>query len=295
MSVTPKRPRGPALNSLRAFEAAARHSSFALAAEELNVTAAAISQQVKSLEEWAGCSLFNRKAQAISLTPHGRNNLEKLTVAFDELAEIGRSLKSHSPKKELHIATLPSIAQLWLPKRLKSFRAKFPDINLPVTAMETPPNLSRELYDASIFFYNLEDVNEVRQTIISKDYIVPVGSHAINERFKLSCDFNMFSRLHDQTWSLDWSLWSKEANIHLEDTKLGPRFSLYSLAVEEAKSGAGILIGHVCLIEEPLNNGDLLQLHDKIIFSGKALTLETPSGEPSDEHLRGLLEIITKI
>ena len=295
MSVAPKRPRGPALNSLRAFEAAARHSSFALAAEELNVTAAAISQQVKLLEEWTGCSLFNRKAQAISLTTHGRKNLERLTFAFDELAEIGRSLKSHSPKKEFHIATLPSIAQLWLPRRLKSFRAKFPDINLSVTAMETPPNLSRELYDASIFFHDLENVNEGRQTVLSKDYIVPVGNHAVNERFGISRDFNMFPLLHDQTWYLDWSLWSKKANIQLEDTNLGPRFSLYSLAVEEAKAGAGILIGHVCLIEDSLNNGDLLQLHDELMFSGKAPILETPSGKTGDKNLQGLLEIITRI
>ena len=294
MSVVPKRPRGPTLNSLRAFEAAARHSSFALAAEELNVTAAAISQQVKSLEEWAGCSLFNRKAQAISLTTHGRNNLERLTFAFDELAEIGRSLKSHSPKMEFHIATLPSIAQLWLPKKLKSFRAKFPDINLSVTAMETPPNLSRELYDASIFFYDLEHVNKARQTVLLKDYIVPVGSLAVKERFKLSCDFNMFPLLHDQSWSLDWSCWSKKANAHLEDTNLGPKFSLYSLAVEEARAGAGILIGHLCLIQDYLNNGDLFQLHDEVMLSGKALVLETPSGKPGDKHLKGLLEIITK-
>ena len=83
MSVTPKRPKGPPLNAMRAFEAAARCNSFVLAAEELNVTAGAISQHIKALEDWAGVPLFERQAKGVSLSTAGRSLLPQFKRAFD--------------------------------------------------------------------------------------------------------------------------------------------------------------------------------------------------------------------
>ena len=90
----------PALNALRAFEAAARHGSFSAAAEELNVTPGAIAQHVKSLEAWTGEKLFKRNAQGIELSLLGASVLSDFTAAFDRLGDAMRNLRaSAAPKR----------------------------------------------------------------------------------------------------------------------------------------------------------------------------------------------------
>ena len=129
MSVAPRRPKGPPLNAMRAFEAAARHISFVAAADELNVTPGAISQHIKTLEAWAETPLFKRNAQGVALTRAGQSLVTAFTDAFDSMAHATRALRNLNPNPGFHIATLPSIAQLWLPKRLARARAQFPQIS----------------------------------------------------------------------------------------------------------------------------------------------------------------------
>lgn len=194
MSVVPKHPKGPPLNAMRAFEAAARHASFVDAAEELNVTPGAISQHVKTIEGWAGTPLFRRNAQGVELTRVGATLLPAFSVAFDRLADAARALHNLRPESDFRIAALPSVAQLWLPKRLAQVRAQFPDINFSVTAMEKPPRLSRELFDLSIFI----DVptGDSNQVCLCPDEIAPVCAPSVFDRIT---DFKDISLLHDQT------------------------------------------------------------------------------------------------
>ncbi|MCY4179081.1 MAG: LysR family transcriptional regulator, partial [Litoreibacter sp.] len=222
MSVTPRRPKGPPLNAMRAFDAAARHESFVAAAEELNVTPGAISQHIKALEAWAGTPLFQRNAQGVQLTQSGRALVGDFVAAFDGLAVAARALRNLSPNPDFQIATLPSIAQLWLPKHLARIRAAFPEINFSVTAMETPPSLSRELFDLAIFFGPLEEGSE--QICLRKDEITPVCAPVLRERFEKD-GFDGIALLHDQTWANDWTLWSEAAGVALADTQAGPKFS----------------------------------------------------------------------
>ncbi len=258
MSVAPKRPKGPHLNAMRAFEAAARHVSFVAAADELGVTPGAISQHIKTLEGWAGTSLFRCNAQGVELTKAGASLVLRFTSAFDALADATLALRNLDPAVDFQIAALPSVAQLWLPSRLSKIRAQFPQITFSVTAMENPPNLSRDLFDLAIFF---DDTNgSPDQVRICSDEIVPVCAPDLRMR---GLDFETLPLLHDRTWADDWALWSKKTGTPLGDPHHGPTFSLYSLAVEEAKAGAGLLIGHLCLIEVALANGSLeLASHD---------------------------------
>lgn len=274
MSVAPKRPKRPPLNAMRAFEAAARHISFVAAAEELNVTAGAISQHIKTLESWAGMPLFRRNAQGVELTQAGQSLISDFSTAFDALAEATRALRNLRPNADFHIAALPSIAQLWLPKRLGKIRARFPQINFSVTAMETPPSLSRELFDLSIFF-TVEDAS-TNQICICRDEITPVCAPSLRERTRGGDDFAGMTLLHDQSWARDWSLWSKGAGVALGNSETGPRFSLYSLAVEEAKAGAGALIGHLCLLEDALETGALVTMHHMVCETGMSLAVQLP-------------------
>ena len=112
MSVQPPRPKGPPLNALRAFEAAARLGSFARAANELCVTPGAVAQHISSLESWAGAPLFQRRARGVALSPLGRAVAPALGEAFDRLADASHLLRRMAAPAQIRIATLPSIAQL---------------------------------------------------------------------------------------------------------------------------------------------------------------------------------------
>ncbi|MCR9214998.1 MAG: LysR family transcriptional regulator [Proteobacteria bacterium] len=274
MSVAPPRPKGPPLNAMRAFEAAARHCSFVAAGEELNVTPGAVSQHVKTLETWSGVSLFQRNAQGVELTAAGRSLLKDFSDAFDAIAVATHSLRNLSPDADVHIAALPSIAQLWLPTRLGKIRGHFPDLNFSVTALETPPSLTRDLFDLSVFFGVPDD--SLNQIVLAPDEVFPVCSPKLAKQIAKGQKLDSFALLHDQTWHDDWATWSKNSGIPLEDPESGPRYSLYSLAVEEAKAGAGILLGHTCLLEEALAAGTLVPVFDKSYSSGRSLILSLP-------------------
>ena len=274
---------------MRAFEAAARHESFVLAADELNVTPGAISQHIKSLESWSGTPLFRRNPQGVELTEAGAALLPDFTMAFDELAGATRALRNLKPHVEFQIAALPSIAQLWLPKRLRRVRAKFPEINFSVTAMETPPSLDRELFDLSIFFGLPE--NRAEHIHVCDDEIVPVCAPDL---VQASDSLETLPLLHDQTWAEDWLTWSQKTGRPLSYPQRGPQFSLYSLAVEEAKAGAGLLMGHLCLIEEPLASGALQVVIDHRCSTGRSLIIEVPHSRRKQANSADIVAILTQ-
>ncbi len=293
MSVTPKRPKGPPLTAMRAFEAAARHVSFVAAAEELSVTPGAISQQIKALEQWAGTPLFKRNAQGVMLTTAGHTLAPTFTAAFDAMAGATSALRNLKPDAEFHIAALPCAAQLWLPKRLAYVRSKFPQIKFSVTAMEHPPRLSRELFDLALFFG--EEDGTPDQIRLAKDIIAPVCAPFLLNEGPVGTDgpnFDDMALLHDLTWAEDWALWSDAAGVPLRDPKHGAQFSLYSLAVEEAKLGAGVLIGHLCLLETALETGALAIAHPKTWATGQSLMLTMPPASQRRAETQAVAEAI---
>ena len=187
MSISPPRPQGPPLNALRAFEAAARLSGFKLAAQELCVTPGAISQHIKFLEEWAGAALFERRSQGVSLTPLGTEVAKQFSYAFDAMGDAVHSLRTHAAQSRVNIAAMPCIAQIWLPSRLPAIRAEFPNLKISVTALETAPNLRREMFDISLFLD--EPKGRDAELVLGEDMIFPVCSPDIAKRL------NWFSML----------------------------------------------------------------------------------------------------
>ena len=274
MSVSPPRPKGPPLNALRAFESAARLGSFAAAAEELNVTPGAVSQHIKALEDWAGASLFRRKAQGVEITRAGREILPSLTKAFDEVGEAVRLMRGVRPRRGLAIAVLPSVGQLWLAPRLAGLRKALPDVAISVYAMEQPPNLLRNLFDMSLFI-RAPSVAP-REAVLEIDAMVPVCSPEIATRIRVPTDLFHETLLIDEVWAEDWPNWFESSGLAPPDLFDSPRYSLYSLALEDAKAGAGVLMGHRCLVAEALGEGTLVELFDINAQTGKALVLETP-------------------
>src|SRR5690625_4509448 len=123
----------PPLNGLRAFEAAARHLSFTEAARELNVTQAAISHQIRGLEERLGMPLFRRTHRGLALTEAGRSYLPSLIEAFDLMDKATRRLTEHEEEGALRVIALPSFASRWMLPLLPRFRVLHPAHDIPLS------------------------------------------------------------------------------------------------------------------------------------------------------------------
>ncbi|WP_039017907.1 LysR family transcriptional regulator [Halocynthiibacter namhaensis] len=257
MSLTPARPKGPHLNALRAFEAAARLGSFTAAAEELSVTPGAVTQHIKTLEAWAETQLFIRNARGVMLTSLAEELLPGFTQAFDQLGFSVHALRNKATPKKIKVAALPAIAQLWLAPRLGSLRQVAPEISVSVVAMDTPPNLAREPFDMTLFF-SAEPLgrNEVK---IASDRIFPVCAPTVAKRLKGISDLANETLLHDGAWDHDWDTWLQNQPGADQVRRTGTTHSLYSIALEEARHGGGVLIAHETLVAKLLERGDLVR------------------------------------
>ncbi|EEA92972.1 LysR family transcriptional regulator [Pseudovibrio sp. JE062] len=291
MSVSPSRPKGPPLNALRAFEAAARLGGFANAAEELSVTPGAVSQHIKALEEWVGADLFERRSQGVHLTELGQEIAPHFSKAFDELGNAVRQLRAKTSRKTIHIAALPSVAQLWLSPRLPKIRAALPDTNISVIALETPPNLDREIYDLSIFIGKPKGTAQER--IIAEDLITPVCAPSTASLLQTPEDLEQTTLLHDAIWVEDWQLWANANAPKLKGLNQGPSYSLYAIALEEARNGAGVLMGHKALVEPSLQKGDLKAPFTPWHPTGKSLILECASLPNPPEEISQIISLLT--
>jgi len=265
MAVTPPRPKDLPLTALRAFEAAARLGGFAAASQELGVTPGAITAHIKSLELELGAALFERTPRGVQLNALGAKVLPGFVAAFDQLGHTVQTLRSEAAPSTVHIAALPSLAQLWLSPRLPSLRAAAPDISISITAMEAPPNLKRAPYDLSLFY--MED----SKGALSRDVIFPVCSPVMAAKLRSPSDLSQVSCLSDSTWADDWAIWASAANTSF--TPRGPVFSLYTLAVEETVNGAGVLMGHEALVASHLARGELVEPFDIKVQLNSSLAL----------------------
>ena len=272
MPVSPNRPKGPPLNALRAFEAAARLGGFLAAAEELGVTPGAVSQHIKSLESWVGAPLFERRAQGVGLTALGLGVSGDFGVAFDALGAAVRQLKAGSVQQSIAIAALPSVAQLWLAPRMPALRAALPGIEFSITALETRPNLAREMFDLCLFI----DVANggAQETVLMQDLLTPVCAPELAVRLATPADLAHETWIFDGTWGGDWAVWARQILPDMT-VKSGPAHSLYSVAMADAESGGGVLIGHSCLVEHAIVRGSLVVPFEAKVPSGLSLNLET--------------------
>jgi LysR family glycine cleavage system transcriptional activator len=141
----------PPLNSLRVFDAAARHLSFTKAAEELFVTQAAVSHQIKSLEDFLGLKLFRRRNRSLLLTEEGQSYYLDIKEIFSSLNEATRKLQARSAKGALTVSLPPSFAIQWLVPRLSGFNSAYPGIDVRIQAVDREEDKLADDVDVAIF------------------------------------------------------------------------------------------------------------------------------------------------
>ena len=287
MAVDPPRPKAPPLTALRAFEAAARLGGFTRAADELAVTPGAISQQIRLLEDWAGLRLFRRGAQGVTLTEAGARVLGEVSGAFDALGQAAQLLRAEAGTR-VHIAALPAIAELWLAPRLPALRAAYPEMQVSVTAMETPPNLLRDPFTLALF-YGAQDSGHP----IEQDRIFPVCAPALAAQVQALDDLRDLPCLSDVFWPDDWLRWLAQEGPGRGITPRGPAFSLYALAVAEAEAGAGVLMGHAALVASAVAAGRLVRPLAGRVTLDRWLVAQLPDG-PAGRLGRQVLAALTR-
>lgn len=242
------------LNALRAFEAAARLGGFAPAASELRVTPGAIAAQIKILESEYGAALFERHVKGVRLTPLGESVRLEFTSAFDAIEAAARNLKRLSAPQRVHIVTSPALAELWLGPRLPHLTRTLDPIDISVTAVDAPPNLKRSPFDLCLFY--TERLERGQRPVLIEE-VLPVCTPALAAELRRPEDLASVRCIADVVWN-DWSVWVKAVMPDLGFAAKGPGFSLYSIAVQQALLGAGVLIGRRSLIQQHLDSGALV-------------------------------------
>ncbi|MCF6430409.1 LysR substrate-binding domain-containing protein [Leisingera sp. MMG026] len=163
----------PPLNALRAFECAARTGSFSAAGTEQGVSSAAVSMQVKNLEDWLGLKLFIRRANQVRLTDAGRDYYQKAALSLAEIASFTQALTEGRGYRPLVISATPALAQLWLPERLKIFSGVRPDVPVRLRIEDDSIDLEAEGIDARLSYGG--EHPDYRTQEMFKDRLVPVG------------------------------------------------------------------------------------------------------------------------
>ncbi len=275
----------PPLNSMRVFEAAARHLSFTHAGEELHVTQAAVSHQIRVLEEWLGVLLFQRLKNGIKLTEEGEAYLEPLTEAFDKLADATNQLVNRDEVKTLSISTLSSFASIWLVPRLKSFRDHYPDLDVRIETIDQEEDLlSKGEVDLDIR-YGDGKWQHVNASKFLSENIYPVCSPAYlreNGPLKKLDDLRGHTLLHD-VGVMGWKEWIELAGVEGIDVNRGPGFNHSHLVYQAAISGEGIALGRGALVADSIAKGDLVAPFSRKIpctFSYYLVSTKTASDQP---------------
>ena len=288
MAVKAPRPRLPSLNALRAFEAAARLQSFAKAADELAVTPGAVAQQIRQLEDWVGAPLFHRFPHGVTLTDAAGDVLPQLSSGFDAIAASAHRLRGRSGSREISIAALPCIAQIWLTSRLPRLRKAFPGLQVSISALEEPPNFRRDLYDFGIFYLEAAPPG-VEAISLDEDALFPVAAPELAATLNAPADLADAILLHDAVWRSDWQQWFAFAGLPGIDPR-GPSFSLYALALEAALAGDGVLMGRRALVAPHLASGRLVAPFDTEMPSRTRLTILSPPARSPNELRSGVID-----
>jgi LysR family transcriptional regulator, glycine cleavage system transcriptional activator len=251
----------PPLNALRAFEVAARCGSFVEAGEELGVTAAAVSQQVRNLEGFLAKRLFFRQGNRITLTDAGRAVYPRLEQAFSDIAALSGAIRDGQKRARLVVSVMPSLADLWLLPRLRDFGG---DTGIEIRVEEDPVAFSREGVDLRVT-YGASYYPDHQVEVLFADRVVAVatpdfaqgmvgGIDGLPDRDFIHTDWGP-TYATQPTWA-NWL--ARARSVRFVDPAAGLRVPLTSLAIAAAREGLGVALAPEKLAGRDLAAGRLL-------------------------------------
>ncbi|PJI86261.1 LysR family glycine cleavage system transcriptional activator [Yoonia maricola] len=278
----------PPLTALRAFEAAARHMSFAKAADELNVTPAALSYQIKALEADLGQPVFRRLNRAVELTEAGRCLAPGATDAFTTLSTAWRSTKRLTDSGVLTVTAGPAFTSKWLAPRMYDFAQAHEDIDLRFSATLRIVDFNRDEVDVAIRF-GLGGDEGVYSRPIFDEWMTPMMTPQLAKAYDTPDKLVKATFIHDDSINFlklptGWDAWLKAMKIKA-DTSHGPRFSQADHAIDAAIAGAGVVMGRASLVARALEDGQLVAPFDLGLTSEAQYRFICPLGNERRPHI----------
>lgn len=274
----------PPLNALRAFEAAARHLSFTLAADELNVTQAAVSHQVKGLEDRLGVKLFRRLPRGLLLTDQGQALLPELRGAFERIEQAIARIDRDGPSGSLSVSLMTTFALTWVVPRLHRFQAAWPRIEVKLVTTGRLVDFAREDVDIAIRYMADGNHPNLRADKLFDDALTPLAGKAYRDRLKVPEDLLQVP-LIDTTGDLDWPIWLRAAGIR-RGFRPAIIFDSTKIAVDAAMEGSGVAIGPPFLFAEAIAAQRLFQPFDLVVRNGKAWWVISPESRAEQTKVR---------
>ncbi|WP_110991719.1 LysR substrate-binding domain-containing protein [Pseudomonas sichuanensis] len=269
----------PPLNALRGFEAAARLGSFHKAAEALNLTQSAISQQIRSLESYLEQPLFHRTGRSVSLTDAGHDLLSTTQTLLQQLAVGIRRLDQYRKPNQLVVNTTPAFARHWLLPRLADFHQRYPEVDLWLFTSFEVPDMASETIDLAI----RDDIGaqaECSFSVLHQDLLYPACHPDLAAQGRTT--------LHGER-EMDWSHWQVEGGEDVGQQGKGLNFSDPGLLLEAAGEGLGIALVSQLLAQRLVAQGRLQALSAQRV-RGPAWSCLVHRDSQDDPQARRFLE-----
>jgi len=285
------------LNALRAFDAAARHMSFKLAADDLSVTPAAISQQIRSLEDFLGVELFRRTNRSLVLTEAAQLSLAPLKEGFERMEEAVDILTESKTSNVLKVSVSPSFASKWLVPRLASYYERRPDAIVKISATMQITDFKAEDVDIAIR-YGLGNYNGLYEEEILRETVFPVCSPSLFEGKSVATtpsDILSHTLIHDDSTAEDdsvptWTMWMKAAGIEMLDGMPALHFNNHALAIEAAVAGRGVVLARSAIAEEDLRAGRLIKPFGEAVPINFAHYIVCPEDKLKNERVQDFID-----
>lgn len=287
----------PPLKALLAFEAAAEAGSFAAAAERLFVTPAAVSQQIKVLEQQLDIALFDRSKSGVRLTRAGQSYLVFIREALEKLRLGQQQIELFRRVDVLTITALPSVASNWLMPLVLQWMELNPGLQVRVEASHAPVDFNRSVSDICIGYGEsgytglnkamlfTDSVSMVLSPQLLTTVAEPQSLEAIAQLPRIHIDWG-----EDNDSLPDWEDWLQAAGLDIATSKAGPRFNLSSMAIDAAVQGKGLLLGQRMLIADELKAGRLITPSEISLPLGRAYYLVYPKRTLDNPHARHFID-----
>jgi LysR family glycine cleavage system transcriptional activator len=294
----------PGLNALRAFEAAARHLSLTKAAQELHVTAGALSHQIRGLEELLGAPLFVRGVRSITLTPAGKQLYPGLQIGFLHIRDAVAGLRPSGDERVLVISTPPGLTAKWLAPRLYRFSDAHPDIDARVSSSLAAANFTTDGIDVAL--RSLRIGAQVEGDLVVDKLVemsmAPVCSPKFIEKhgpFATAAALKGVALIHDDSLATraevpTWADWFQAAGVEGVDVSHGLRFNSADHAIDATVEGAGVLLAHDILAYDSLRSGRLALAFPLTMRSGRAYYFVCPRKQQDVAKVRAFRAWVKK-
>jgi DNA-binding transcriptional LysR family regulator len=266
----------PPLNAIRVFEAAARLASFSAAGEELHVTHAAVSRQIRQLEAWFGRPLFRREARGVTLTKAGHGLAVAVSDGLGKIAAASAALRRDDQQRTIAVGCIPSIASRWLVPMLAGFSAAHPEVSVQVLYAQAEERIRDSDYDVLITLSEESSGNMERQRIFSRA-CKPVCSPHYLARVGLGTPQAILRKadlLHDESRQF-WTEWFAAAGQRPKGELRGPVFQDFNLLSTAVIAGHGVALCPVDVVRNEIARGDLVVLSDLSILSDRSYAVFT--------------------